>query len=147
MKIVYINGDLFKTDIKLIVHGCNNMGVMDSGVAAIVKREYPKAFKEYNTKYILSGFQGGDIICVNDNNKIICNMITQNFYGRDGKRYAKYDWIAEGFYNLNNYCLNNDINEIAMPLIGAGLGGGDWNVISAIIESECNNITPFVYKI
>ena len=32
-----------------------------------------------------------------------------------------------------------------MPLIGAGLGGGDWNVISAIIQSECKDVTPVVY--
>jgi O-acetyl-ADP-ribose deacetylase (regulator of RNase III) len=37
------------------------------------------------------------------------------------------------------------IDEIAMPQIGAGLGGGDWNVIAAIIESELKNVKPYVY--
>ena len=32
-----------------------------------------------------------------------------------------------------------------MPQIGCGLAGGDWNIISKIIESECTNVFPVVY--
>jgi hypothetical protein len=34
-----------------------------------------------------------------------------------------------------------------MPQIGAGLGGGDWQVIEAIIESEMTDIQPVVYTL
>jgi O-acetyl-ADP-ribose deacetylase (regulator of RNase III) len=40
-----------------------------------------------------------------------------------------------------------DISEIAMPRIGAGLGGGNWNVIEAIIESELTHVKPYVYTL
>jgi len=32
-----------------------------------------------------------------------------------------------------------------MPKIGAGLAGGDWNVIAAIIEEEFTAVQPIVY--
>jgi len=37
---------------------------------------------------------------------------------------------------------------VALPMIGAGLGGGDWNVISDIIETESKKaLQPIVYKL
>ncbi len=46
MKINYVNGDLFATDIKTIVHGCNAQGVMGSGVAKSIRENFPKAYDE-----------------------------------------------------------------------------------------------------
>lgn len=147
MKIIYKEGDLFESSYKILIHGCNDRGVMGSGVALIVREKYPKAYKTYFDKYKFQNdyLEGGTIIPVDCGDKIIINAITQNFYGRDGKRYAKYDWIAHCFYEIN--ILANDIGQefITMPLIGASLGGGDWNVISAIIQSECKDVTPVVY--
>jgi len=36
---------------------------------------------------------------------------------------------------------------IAMPKIGAGLAGGDWNVIESIIESELKTVQPIVFTL
>ena len=44
----------------------------------------------------------------------------------------------------NTYILEG---EIAFPIIGASLGGGKWDIISAIIETELTNIQPYVYII
>ncbi len=38
-----------------------------------------------------------------------------------------------------------NISIIAMPQIGSGLGGGDWQVIAAIIESRLTRVQPVVY--
>lgn len=147
MKIEYRKGDLFKTDVKTIIHGCNDRGVQGSGFALIIKNNFPEAYEVYRKEFETNGLVGGSIIPVETNGKIIINMITQNFYGKDGKRYAKYDWIADGFYQVDLLTNRLGIDTVVMPAIGAGLGGGDWNVISAIIESECKNIQPVVYQL
>jgi O-acetyl-ADP-ribose deacetylase (regulator of RNase III) len=41
----------------------------------------------------------------------------------------------------------NGFDRIAMPLIGASLGGGDWNIISEIIEKACSHVKPIVYHL
>ena len=51
MKIEYRKGDLFQTEIKTIVHGCNAQGVMGSGVAKIIRDKYPKAYDRYVAEY------------------------------------------------------------------------------------------------
>lgn len=154
MKIEYIKGDLFSTSIKTIVHGCNAQGVMGSGVAKVIKERYPKAYDRYRKEYEqYHHLKLGHIIPVpcgdriNDpvNYKIIVNAITQEFYGRDGSRYVSYDAVAECMSTINKFFEVYGIDEVAMPQIGAGLGGGDWNVLSTIIESEMKNVKPVVY--
>ena len=150
MQIEYVKGDLFATEIHTIAHGCNAQGVMGSGVAKIIKERYPDAFKRYRNQYEKQGvLKLGDIIVVPceyiGEKKIIVNAITQEIFGRDGRRFVSYDAVAESMAKINNMFEIYGISEIAMPQIGAGLGGGDWKVISAIIESELKSVKPYVY--
>lgn len=156
MKIEYVKGDLFATDIQTIVHGCNAQGVMGSGVAKIIREKYPKAYERYRNEYEKSNsLELGSIIAVPcgdrvkdpENYKVIINAITQDFYGRDGRRYVSYDAVASCMQKINRLFELYGISKVAMPQIGAGLGMGDWNVIAAIIESELKNVKPYVYML
>lgn len=149
MNIEYIKGDLLLAPQKMLIHGCNDVGVMGSGVALQFRNKWPEVFTQY-TKYCETNENiGGNVnfVQLNDGSKIIANAITQNFFGKDGKRYAKYDWIADCFHIINEYCSMIGIEEIAMPMIGAGYGGGSWNVIEQIIMVECIDVRPVVYTI
>jgi O-acetyl-ADP-ribose deacetylase (regulator of RNase III) len=150
MKIQYITGDLFSTEHKHILHGCNSKGVMGSGVARIVRDRYPEAYEKY-TLWCSKGFRLGSCLLVATNDKIIINAVTQQNYGKVSEqtgptpvRYVSYDAIADIFAQLEQTIPGT---TIAMPRIGAALGGGDWSVISAIIESSCKTIQPVVYSI
>lgn len=150
MKIEYRQGDLFETDIELILHGCNSKGVMGSGVAKHVKARFPAAFQAYQL-WCSRGFRLGQFLAVSDREKTIINAVTQQNYGKVAEqtgpnpvRHVSYDAVAEIFKSLEQTYPNA---QIAMPRIGAQLGGGDWSVISAIIESECKTIQPVVYTL
>jgi O-acetyl-ADP-ribose deacetylase (regulator of RNase III) len=146
MKIEYRQGDLFETDIKAIAHGCNAQGVMGSGVAKIIYDRFPRAYERYVNEYKTNlSLNLGHVIAVPENGKIIINAITQEYYGKDGKRYVSYDAVADAMITINKFYDVYGITSVAMPQIGAGLGGGDWNVISAIIESELTQLQPVVY--
>lgn len=153
MKIKYIKGDLFTTEIITIMHGVFAQGVMGSGVAKIIRERYPKAYERYMSQGRDFGLQLGELIVVpcgdrlHDpaNFKIIVNAITQERYGNDGRRYVSYDAVSEAMKRVNSMAEIYGVKEVAMPQIGAGLGGGDWQVISAIIESELKAVQPVVY--
>jgi O-acetyl-ADP-ribose deacetylase (regulator of RNase III) len=87
----------------------------------------------------------GTIVPVVTNGKVIINAITQHDFGPDGKRYVSYDAVSEAMQEINLYCKAGRYDQVAMPQIGAGLGGGDWTVIEAIIESELTDVQPVVY--
>ena len=143
MKIEYIKGDLLNTDIQHIIHGCNAQGVMGSGVAKAIRAKYPTAYSDYNDMYNSKGLELGDIcVSVQNDHKVIHNAITQKNYGGNvGTVYVSYWAIAEVFRKINSW----NVKEIALPMIGAGLANGDWNVISAIIENTLITTKTVVY--
>ena len=145
--IEYIKGDLFDTPHHIIVHGCNAQGVMGSGVAKIVREKHPYAYDDYIRVSKFQGLRLGQCIYSVSNHKLIVNAITQNNYGRDGSRYVDYEAVAKVMQHVNGVARDSDYGTIAMPKIGAGLGGGDWNVIEAIIKSECVDVNVVVYEL
>jgi O-acetyl-ADP-ribose deacetylase (regulator of RNase III) len=144
MKIEYRKGNILETDCKYILHGCNAKGVMGGGVAAAIRSKYPKAYYDYRSAYETDGLQLGTIIPSKQiDGKIILNAITQETFGNTGL-HVSYWAVANVMKSLNGV-LDEDFTEFTMPKLGAGLGGGDWNVISVLIETELKRIQPIVY--
>lgn len=144
--INYTTGNLLEAKEKVIVHGCNNYGVMGSGVAKQIRDKWPNVYDVYHLKYQVFGLELGSIIPVETiDGKIIVNAITQDGFGRDGKQYVKYDAIENCFISINDRAPSWEATEIAMPRIGAGLGGGDWKIIEEIITRTAKNYIPVVY--
>ena len=77
--------------------------------------------------------------------KLIANCITQEHYGYDGHLYVDYDAIRKCMWALNAEAKVDDLGPVAMPRIGCGLAGGDWNIVSKIIMVEFTDVTPVVY--
>lgn len=132
---------------QFIVHGCNAQGVMGSGIAKEVKQRYPEAFKAYydfvinwnshNSRTLGIHSILGQIIPVQISpNLFIFNAITQDNFGRDNTtRYVSYKAVKTAFDEIAHHAHGLGA-EVHYPLIGAGLGGGDWAIISDIIDSS-----------
>ena len=147
MDIEYITGNLLDTPHKIILHGCNGQGAMRSGVAKAIRNKYPNAYLVYRAAYANVGLTLGSIFVADCDDKSIVNGITQKYYGRDGKRYVDYDAINTVSESTNLLAADMGETHVAMPLIGAGLGGGSWKKISEIIEAQCVDVTPVVYTL
>ena len=150
MKIIYIKGDLLEATESYILHGCNAQGVMGSGVAKAIREKWPKAYEDYYDMFkgphkLPMGFM---INSLQPDGKIIINAITQNHYGRVANMiYVDYEMIRKVMRDINEGTKTPNLIRVAMPRIGAGLGGGDWNLISKIIEEESTNFQPIVYEL
>lgn len=136
--------------VDVIVHGCNAQGRMASGFAKELRARFPGAYDEYMKVHDSTGLSLGENVMYIDEteNVIICNSITQDRYGYDGKKYVSYDGIDVCFEKLNEVLKQLGKNvHVHFPLIGADLGGGNWNVISEIIESRLNDVHKHLYKL
>lgn len=151
MKIKYIQGDVTEATQLIIGHGCNAQGKMNSGVAKAIRTKFPAAYRAYKEAHDRGDLEvGSNVVAVegefdSDQYKIVFNMITQEYYGHDGKQYCDYDAIRSCLKYLNELAEALGETEIALPKIGAGLGGGDWNIISKIIEEESITFQPIIY--
>lgn len=138
--IEYRHGDLFNDYDKslktILVHGCNAQGVMGSGVARTFRNLYPNAYKHYCDDISFKNVNlGGVSVSRYSDTLTLVSAITQEFYGRDGKRYVSYDAVNSAFLLVYALASYYSFEQIVFPKIGAGLGGGDWNVIEACIVS------------
>ncbi len=141
MKI--IKGDLIKLALEgkfdVIIHGCNCFCTMGAGIAKGIKSEFPEAYEadlktEKGNKDKLGTYSNA-ITERNGYKIIIINAYTQYHYkGRRMK--ADYEAIRSVFKKIKS---NYPGRKIGYPKIGAGLAGGDWNIISEIIEEELKN--------
>ena len=147
MEIKYLVGDLLESSYYLILHGCNAQGVMGSGVAKQIRKKFPQAFEEYYIAHEKEMLWLGDVMFTDCGDKIIANGVTQQYYGRGGECFVSYTAINNVMEETHKYALSNGIQYVAMPLIGAGLGGGSWNKISSIIEDTFTDVTPIVYTL
>jgi O-acetyl-ADP-ribose deacetylase (regulator of RNase III) len=137
-----IKGDLMTVSRGLIVHGCNAQGVMGSGVAAVVRQKFPKAYEAYMKAHKDTKLTLGTCSFVRVAPELwVINAVTQQFYGSDGKRYVDYkavercfDFIEHFAFNLEKHMQYAEKLPVCFPKIGAGLGGGDWSIISKTIE-------------
>ena len=120
---------------------------MGSGVARalfekwyVVKSEYHDMLNKIQpseTKYWLGTIQ--QVFC---EEKIVYNLFTQNFYSNRKIRNANYASIAACFKKLSE----QGIKEVAIPRIGCGLAGGDWEVVKQIInDATLDDLDVYVY--
>lgn len=147
-----IEGDLIKLALKgefdVIVHGCNCFCTMGAGIAKLIKQNFPKAYEaDLETE---SGDRNklGQITWVEvdleEYKLIVVNGYTQyNWRGRGQK--VDYDALRNVFKTIKSQFSGL---KIAYPATGAGLAGGDWDIISKIIneELEGENHTFVEYK-
>lgn len=160
MKISYRIGNLLNHPDKFIAHGCNAQGKMGSGVAKAIRDRYPKAYGVYAAQHERSGLILGKVIAADCSPHTVLNCITQEFYGRDGALYVSYDAIERAIQTVDELMRverskiytscdkqgdPSPIPRVGYPLIGGDLGGGDWAVISKIIEDFSDHHQPIVY--
>ena len=144
MKIKYERGDVLASPHRFVIHGCNAQGVMGAGFAKQIRSHYPFAYKEYRKFYSEKGLALGETQFIKCRDRTIINAITQKHYGFDNVRYVSYDAIANVMMAVEETLYGE---TVAMPKIGAGLAGGDWKVIEAIIESELKTVKPIVFTL
>lgn len=148
MKI--INSNIVDATEPIIAHGCNCSGAFAAGVARAITQKWPKARDEYLKLHKNSGIKLGQIQIVDCDEKTIVNMFTQWSYGRSGRRYVDYDALEDCFEKTLQWMDENGHEELAMPMVGAGLGGGDWDEICERIikvNDKYSNIKIIVYYI
>lgn len=113
----------------VIAHGCNCHCAMGAGIAKIIKLTWPEAYRaDLATKKGDRSKLGTYSMAVVDGLTIV-NMYTQYNYTRD-KVDVEYPALEMGLKRLKEEFTGR---RIGLPMIGAGLAGGNWGLIKEII--------------
>lgn len=130
-------GNIFDSEAGVIVHGCNSIGKMKSGIAKEVHERFEHVFNVYANSM---REMGSITYAYIGDNRILVNGITQKFYGRNPNVvYVDYDALRLVFRNIVQ---NSELSALAkthglhFPLIGCGLANGNWQIVQDIILEE-----------
>ena len=155
MSIIQHEGNLLNQS-GIIVHGCNCMGAMGSGVAEKIRSKFPAAYRAYAHRYDVFGLQLGDIVAVanpvlresspdvirhirefDDSippGVVVVNAMTQYDFGRNSDvQYADYHAIEAAFVRVRMLALASGM-DVHFPLIGCGLANGKWTQVGPRIQ-------------
>ena len=135
-----IRGDLIHLakhgEFDLIVHGCNCFCTMGAGIAKGIKAAFPAAFEADLATALGDRAKLGTCTFAEINRSgtllVVVNAYTQFDYRGTGPK-VDYDAVHSCFRWIKE---QHSGKRIGLPKIGAGLAGGDWARIAAIIEEE-----------
>ena len=131
--IKFLKGDLLKSDAEALVNAVNTVGVMGKGIALQFKNQYPENYKVYKAACNKGELKVGTILIVKDgdlfNQKFIVNFPTKQHW----RAPSEISYIEDGLIALKKAIKEHAIQSIAIPPLGCGLGGLDWNVVKPMI--------------
>ena len=147
------HSNLLEVKSGIICHQVNCVGAMGAGLALQIKNKWPKVFESYKRDCDLFVEDPTRLVGhVQDvlirDNLVVANCFGQVYPGRNRVMtdYFAWDAILDKVNDLSNY-FSLDIHFPYM--IGCGLAGGDWNVMSEKIERHFKDskTKAFIHKL
>lgn len=134
--IEFVTGNIFDSGADCLINTVNCEGYMGKGIAYQFKLRFP----QNNLAYIKACKSGelriGTIHYYKEEGIWIVNFPTKNKW----REKSKLDYIEKGLERLIEFIIEYKPKIIAIPPLGCGNGGLDWNVIKEIIIEKLKTI-------
>ena len=159
--VVYKKGNLLESNCDIICHQVNCKRAMGNGIAGQIRQKWPKVYEDYcyNIDYMYENDfvkQSSDLLGMIswtelEGNKYVMNFFSQDEYYPRDRCHTNYEAFTKCCKALKNFITEYNLDKlntiIGFPYkIGCGLAGGDWDVVSAIIEREFEGYEVEIYE-
>lgn len=135
--IELVTGSMFDIDADILINTVNCVGVMGCGVALAFKYRYPHVFAEYRNRCRSNQIKPGILwnLQVNDGKTIVHFPTKQHW-----KNPSQYIYIENGLRELRTFLSNCKGSVVALPAIGCGHGGLDWDIVWEMIQETLGDL-------
>lgn len=138
--IKFTTGNLLEAKADVLVNTVNTVGVMGKGIALMFKERFPENFRQYAAACKAQKVRTGEMFVTRvnelDGPQWIVNFPTKQHW-RSPSQLA---WVIEGLKDLRKFLTENNVSSIAIPPLGAGNGGLDWDKVKPEIEKELGQL-------
>ncbi len=128
-------GNLLDADVEALVNTVNCVGYMGKGIALQFKKAFPDNFKAYERACRANEVRPGRMFVFATgtmmNPRYIINFPTK----RHWRGASRIEDIRTGLQALVGEVRRLGVASVAMPPLGCGLGGLDWQMVRPMIES------------
>lgn len=130
----------------IIIHIVNDIGSWGRGFVLALSRRWTRP--EYQYRAAWKTKQLGDIQIVQVEKDIwVVNLFGQHGIKNSNYIPVRYEAIHKGLKTLSFILKDTENVAIHMPKIGCGLAGGDWNIVSKLIEDSLSGFSVYVYEL
>jgi O-acetyl-ADP-ribose deacetylase (regulator of RNase III) len=138
--IHFEKGNLLKADVEALVNTVNTVGVMGKGIALQFKETFPDNFKAYQAAVKRGEVRVGAMFGVPlhrmDGVKYIINFPTKEHW----RSPSRLSYIKSGLQDLRKMIIEKNIQSIALPPLGCGNGGLDWEEVKPMIQAALGDL-------
>ncbi len=135
--------------MEAVVNTVNTVGVMGKGIALMFKERFAKNYEAYTAACKAGEVEIGEMFvsAVEElgGPRWIINFPTKQHW----RSPTKMDWVREGLVALRDTIEEKQISSIAIPPLGCGNGGLNWQAVRPLIEeilSELEGVRIIVYE-
>jgi O-acetyl-ADP-ribose deacetylase (regulator of RNase III) len=126
-------GDILKAETEALVNTVNCVGIMGRGIALQFRKAFPANFKAYEAACKANQVQPGKMF-VYDLNRLYNPRFIINFPTKQHwKSKSRIKDIELGLVELVDIVQQQQIRSIAIPPLGCGLGGLNWEDVKPLI--------------
>lgn len=132
-------GNLLQADVDVLVNTVNTVGVMGKGIALQFKQAYPESFKAYRVACRRGDVQLGEMFVFHTGRfspRWIVNFPTKQHW-RSRSRLRD---IERGLVDLRRVLIELEAKSVAVPPLGCGNGGLDWDDVRPLIVSTLGDL-------
>ena len=142
--ITYVSKNILDSEAVALVNTVNTVGIMGKGIALQFKEKFPLNFKLYQKACKNTEVRTGKMFVTETglltNPQYIINFPTKT----DWRSNSRLEDIAEGLNDLVRVVKEKNIQSIAIPPLGCGNGGLDWNDVKPLIEEKLKPLIEIV---
>ncbi len=140
--IKYLTGNILDSSAQALVNTVNTVGVMGKGIALQFKKAYPNNYKAYKQACKNDKVEIGKLFVTTDSNtnsgeKIIINFPTK----KDWRKPSEYAFVEAGLKDLVQVIEGYNLESVAIPPLGSGNGGLEWEKVKKIIHQYLSNLS------
>ncbi|MEG1187051.1 MAG: macro domain-containing protein [Bacteroidales bacterium] len=139
--IHYTTGNILESSAEALVNTVNTVGVMGKGIALQFKERFPNNNKIYVKACKSNELVVGKLLICEEGDMFAGKKLIINFPTKTNwKLPSEYSYIESGLQTLKAEIIKRGVKSIAIPPLGAGNGGLDWNRVRTMIEQYLSNL-------
>ncbi len=139
--INYKTGNLLESEAEALVNTVNTIGVMGKGIALQFKNIFQNNYKLYSKACKNNEVRVGELFVTEEVSLLTGRKIIINFPTKTNWRLpSEYQYIESGLVELVKLIKEKNIKSIAIPPLGSGNGGLNWNKVKQILEKHLSDI-------